>query len=125
MRADLLPVGGLSLGALHRMLRTRLGASFSHPTLRRIEAGSGGNPFIALEIGRALVRRGVTSDPTAELPVPETLSELVGERLGALAAPVVDALRQVAVMPDAPADTYVAAGARRRGTGRRRTGGRA
>ena len=110
MRAGLLPVGGLSLGALHRMLRTRLGASFSHPTLRRIEAGSGGNPFIALEIGRALVRRGVTSDPTAELPVPETLSKLVGERLGALTAPVVDALRQVAVMPDAPADTYVAAG---------------
>ena len=41
MRPDLLPVGGLSIGALHRMLRTRLGTSFSQPTLRRIEAESG------------------------------------------------------------------------------------
>src|SRR5450432_4732520 len=78
LRADLLPVGGLSLGALHRLLRTRLGTSFSHPTLRRIEAESNGNPFIALEIGRALAQRGITSVGTAALPVPDTLSGLVG-----------------------------------------------
>jgi|HubBroStandDraft_4_1064222.scaffolds.fasta_scaffold10512_2 tetratricopeptide (TPR) repeat protein len=110
MPADLLPVGGLSLGALHRMLRTRLRASFSHPTLRRIEAGSDGNPFIALEIGRALVRRGGQPGQDAALPVPETLRELVDERLGSLAPEVIDALRLVAVMPDAPAATYLAAG---------------
>ena len=111
LQADLLAVGGLSLGALHRMLRTRLGASFSHPALRRIEAGSGGNPFIALEIGRALVRRGIGGGPVAELPVPDTLSELVGERLGALAPEVIDALRLVAVIPELPAGLYVSAGA--------------
>ena len=106
----LLPVGGLSLGALHRMLRTRLGVPFSRPALRRIEAGSGGNPFIALELGRALARRGITSGPPAELPVPETLSELVSERLAALTPEVIDALRHVAIMPDAPAGAYLAAG---------------
>jgi predicted ATPase len=74
LRAGLLPLGGLSAGALHRMLRTRLGVSFSHPTLRRIEAESGGNPFIALEIGRALARRGVTRVGTSVLPVPDTLA---------------------------------------------------
>jgi AAA ATPase domain len=42
LQADVVPVGGLSLGALHRLLRTRLGTSFSHPALRRIEAASGG-----------------------------------------------------------------------------------
>jgi DNA-binding NarL/FixJ family response regulator len=111
LRAGLLPVGGLSLGALHRLLRTRLGASFSHPALRRIEAGSGGNPFIAIEIGRALARRGVSSVGSAVMPVPETLGELVDERLGALAPDVIDALRLVAVMPDAPTEQYLACGA--------------
>jgi DNA-binding CsgD family transcriptional regulator/tetratricopeptide (TPR) repeat protein len=110
LRAGLLPLGGLSVGALHRMLRTRLGASFSHPTLRRIEAESGGNPFIALEIGRALARRGVTRVGTSALPVPDTLSGLVGERLGELPSAVLDVLRLVAVMPDAEIGRYLAAG---------------
>jgi DNA-binding CsgD family transcriptional regulator len=111
LRFDLLPVGGLSLGALHRLLRTRLGTSFSHPTLRRIEAGSGGNPFIALEIGRALDRRGMTSVGTAALPVPDTLSGLVAEHLGELPPAVLDAARLVTVMPDALIGQYLAAGA--------------
>ena len=111
LSADLLPVGGLSLGALHRMLRTRLGTSFSHQTLRRIETDSGGNPFIALEIGRALARRGITSAGASALPVPDTLSGLVGERLGELPPAVLDAVRLVAVMPDAPFGQYLAAGA--------------
>ncbi len=110
LRADLLPVGGLSLGALHRMLRTRLGTSFSHQTLRRIETNSGGNPFIALEIGRALARRGITSASASALPVPDTLSGLVGERLGELPPAVLAAVRLVAVMPDAPFGQYLAAG---------------
>ncbi len=108
---DILPVGGLSLGALHRLLRTRLGQSFSHPALRRIEASSGGNPFIALEIGRALARRGAASSPIRQVPVPETLIDLVGERLSALAPDVIDAVRLVAVMPDAALGDYLTAGA--------------
>jgi DNA-binding NarL/FixJ family response regulator len=111
LSADLLPVGGLSLGALHRMLRTRLGSSLSHQTMRRIETDSGGNPFIALEIGRALARRGITSAGASALPVPDTLSGLVRERLGELPPAVLDAVRLVAVMPDAPFGQYLAAGA--------------
>ena len=107
---DLLPVGGLSAGALHRMLRTRLGASFSGPTLHRIESESGGNPFVALEIAWALTRRGVTSAGTGALPVPDTLSALVAEHLGELAPSVLNALQLVAVMPDAPARQYLGAG---------------
>jgi DNA-binding CsgD family transcriptional regulator len=111
MRADLLPVGALSLGALHRMLRARLGVSFAHPTLRRIEAESGGNPFIALEIGRALARRGIASTGNAALPVPDTLSGLVDERLGELPPAVLDVVRLAAVMPDEPTGHYLRAGA--------------
>ena len=78
---EVLSLGGLSVGALHHLLRTRLDMSFSHPTLRRIEAESAGNPFIALEIGRALARRGITRLASGPLPVPVTLAGLVGERL--------------------------------------------
>lgn len=113
-RSDLvvtdLPLGALSVGALHRVLRIRLRQSFSQPTLRRIHAESAGNPFIALEIGGALTRRGITRVASGPLPVPETLSGLVGERLGELPPAVLHALDAVAVMPDAPVDRYLAAG---------------
>jgi DNA-binding CsgD family transcriptional regulator/Tfp pilus assembly protein PilF len=107
----MLSLGALSVGALHHLLRTRLGTSFSHPTLRRIEAESAGNPFIALEIGRALARRGITRLASGPLPVPATLAGLVGERLGELPAPVTRALEAVAIMPGAALDRYLAAGA--------------
>lgn len=107
---EVLPLGGLSVGALHHVLRTRLGTSFSHPALRRIQAESAGNPFIALEIGRALARRGITRVASGPLPAPATLAGLVGERLRELPAPVARALEPVAIMPGAPLDRYLAAG---------------
>lgn len=94
---DIVSVGPLSIGALHRMLRTRLGTSFSHPTLRRIEAASRGNPFLALEIARALQRRGIMSVGVEPLPVPETVAGLVQERLSELDAETLDVLRVVAL----------------------------
>jgi len=108
--AELVPLGGLSPGALHRMLRSRLGVSFSHPTLRRIEAESAGNPFIALEIGRVLARRGMTRLTGRDLPIPDTLAGLVDARLADLPAGPRAALELVAVLPGAPPDRYLAAG---------------
>ncbi len=97
---DVVPVGGLSIGALHRLLRTRLDVSFSRPTLRRIEADSGGNPFIALELARALLRRGDTRLGAETRLVPETVSGLVNERLGELPPGAVEVLRVVALGAD-------------------------
>lgn len=110
VQADVVPVGGLSLGALHRLLTDRLGTTFSHLALRRIEAASGGNPFIALEIGRALARRGLTGAVGGALPVPGTVTGLVDERLGELPPAVLGAVQLVAVMPYAPVARYLAAG---------------
>ena len=53
-RVQRLPVGPLSVGALHRFLRDRLGRSFARQTLLRIHERSGGNPFFALELARVL-----------------------------------------------------------------------
>ena len=78
-----LEVGPLTLGALHRVLRTRLGTSLPRPLLRRVHAASGGNPFYALELGRVLTERAGELDPGRPLPVPETLDEVVRERIEA------------------------------------------
>jgi len=84
-----LPVGPLSVGALHRFLRDRLGRPFARQTLLRIHETSGGNPFFALELARAL---GSDVDPLQPLPVPDTLEELVRARLAGLPAPTREAL---------------------------------
>ena len=69
-RVERLPVGPLSLGAVHILLRARLGRTFSRPSLLRVHEASGGNPFYALELARVL---GAETDPTQPLLVPETL----------------------------------------------------
>jgi DNA-binding CsgD family transcriptional regulator len=76
-----LPVGPLSVGALHRFLRDRLGRAFARQTLLRIHERSGGNPFFALELARVL---GTEVDPVQPFPVPETLDELVRARISGL-----------------------------------------
>jgi DNA-binding CsgD family transcriptional regulator len=77
-------VGPLSMGALHRLLRDRLGMTLARPALRRVHEASGGNPFYALELVRALERSGGRIRPGHPLPVPETLEAILHERIGVL-----------------------------------------
>ena len=88
-RVQRLRVGPLSVGALHRFLRDRLGRAFARQTLLRIHEHSGGNPFFALELARALDREIDLLEP---LPVPETLEDLVAARISELPAPTREAL---------------------------------
>jgi len=81
LSAERLEVGPLSVGALHRVLLDTLGESFARQTLLRIHERSGGNPFFALEIARALDGE---VDPLGPLPVPQTLDGLVRVRLTGL-----------------------------------------
>ena len=53
-RVDRLLVGPLDLDALDRVLRARLDAQFPRPALAQLHASSGGNPFFALEMARAV-----------------------------------------------------------------------
>jgi predicted ATPase len=80
-RVRRLPVGPLSLGALHRLLQSHLGLSLSRPILVRIHATSGGNPFYALEIARAVAMTESRLAADEPLPIPATLTELVRSRL--------------------------------------------
>ena len=77
-------VGPLSLEGTHQLLRLHLGRAFPQPTLIRIHETSGGKPFLALELARALHRRGRPLAAGEPLPVPETLEALLRDRLEAL-----------------------------------------
>ena len=90
-----LPVGPLSVGALHRFLRDRLGSPFGRQTLLRIHERSGGNPFFALELARVV---DAGADPAQPLPVPETLEELVRARISGLPGPTRKALALAAAL---------------------------
>ena len=93
---DRIAVGPLSLAALHRLFEARLGRSFPRLILAKIESASGGNPFYALEIARALARTKDALDPGRQLPVPSTLAALTGERIAALPPETRDSLAYAA-----------------------------
>ena len=91
-RLEQIEVGPLTVGAVGELLRDRLGAGFPRPVLLRLHETSGGNPFFALELARALQRRGLGGSPGHDVHVPGTLRALVRERLDALPDDVGDAL---------------------------------
>jgi DNA-binding CsgD family transcriptional regulator len=77
-------LGPLSLAGLHHLLRDRVGLELARPELVRLREVTGGNPLYALELGRELLRTGRRPAAGGMLPVPESLSALVGARLARL-----------------------------------------
>jgi DNA-binding CsgD family transcriptional regulator len=94
----LVPVGPLSLGALHHLLEQRFGLQLTRSELARVHDASGGNPYFALELGRELARREVRPVPGQSLRVPASLRELLGGRLAQLAAETSDVLLVVSAL---------------------------
>jgi DNA-binding CsgD family transcriptional regulator len=102
-RLDRLHVGSLSLGAIHRLLQAHLVLKLPRPTLLRVHETSGGNPFYALELARAL---GADVDPTQPLRVPETLEGLVRARLDELPATTQESLLLAAAVGRPSAELF-------------------
>jgi DNA-binding CsgD family transcriptional regulator len=76
-----LEIGPLDRDALAQLLLRQLRAPLPPPAIVQLHRVSAGNPFLALEIARALERRGVRLVPGEPFPVPQTLRELVRDRL--------------------------------------------
>ncbi|HZO65530.1 MAG TPA: AAA family ATPase [Kribbellaceae bacterium] len=74
-------VPGLQPRQVSAMLRTVLGEALPARTLQRIHDASGGNPFLALELGRAVLRHADRLAPDDPLPVSSRLKSLLGDRL--------------------------------------------
>jgi DNA-binding CsgD family transcriptional regulator len=93
-RVTKVELGPLSVAALFELLRDRLGTVMPRPLLLRVHEASGGNPMYALELGRALQGQRVAPAPGAPLPVPTTLTGLIGARVAAQPARVAFLLAQ-------------------------------
>jgi DNA-binding CsgD family transcriptional regulator len=83
-------VGALSVGALHHLIRTRLGLRIPRPTMARVHRASGGNPMFALEFAQVAASSG------APLPLPSSLEKLVRNRVAALPPSILSLLAAVA-----------------------------
>ncbi|MCG7592593.1 AAA family ATPase [Mycobacterium sp. PSTR-4-N] len=90
----------LDSAALHTLISERTGRTFSRPTILRIAEISGGNPFFAVELARAI---GDGHAP-AEQALPPTLNEVVRARIGSLDDQVREFLLCVACLADARVD---------------------
>jgi DNA-binding CsgD family transcriptional regulator len=77
------PVRPLGAEMIDRLLDESLGLQLTPTMLRRVHRMSGGNPFHALEIGRALEVRGI-DHATGHVPLPESLGGLLRTRLASL-----------------------------------------
>jgi DNA-binding CsgD family transcriptional regulator len=78
-------------------------------TLTQVHRISGGNPFYALEVARALERREIEPGPGQPFPVPQNLRELVRDRLEQLSGPARETALVVAALPQATVERVEAA----------------
>ena len=91
------PIGPLSVGAIHRLLWSRLALALPRPVLVRVHRTSGGNAFYALELGRALADGTIQADSVDE-ELPASLRAVVAQRLSALPERVRETLVAVAAL---------------------------
>ena len=68
----------MSMGRLHEVISARLGRSLPRPAMTRIADVSGGNPFFALELARALDGHS----PADAAALPATLAGAIQARIG-------------------------------------------
>ncbi len=83
-RITAVDVRPLSIDSVDRLLRDRLGLELARPALVRLHAVAGGNPFYAIELGRAVARGSAREDGSDTLRVPPSLEALVADRLAGL-----------------------------------------
>ena len=96
-RIERIFVGPMPLGAIHRMIRTRLGSSLPRPQLLRIQTASDGNPLHALELARAIRSEG--RDDSGGLQA------LLANRVAALTGTARLALALVAIASESDLDS--------------------
>lgn len=106
-------LGPISLGVLHHLVADRVGTTLTRPQLVRLEAASGGNALLAIEMARELARRDRWPLPGEPMPFPADTGALLRERLArmsdedrellfvvaAMASPTVDDLRSAMGAP--------------------------
>ncbi len=93
-RLTRLEVEAVDRATLGRIVALRLEQQLPPSFLARLHRTTAGNPFYALEVGRALD----APDLAGELPIPVSLQDVVGERLANLTEPAGDAVELTAAL---------------------------
>ncbi|GIF53582.1 AAA ATPase-like protein [Asanoa ferruginea] len=106
-RVALAPLGA---GPLHQIIRERLGRTLSRSMLDRIARDAGGNPLVAIELARAVLRLPQPPGPGDDLPVATSMRDLVAGATRALPAPSREAVRLAALLTVPTVGDLVAAG---------------
>ena len=94
-----LEVRRLSLGSTRRLLFERLDLSLPRRVLRWVVESGQGNPLFVLELGRILVEQGAP-EIGKEIPVPDSIDDLLGRRVAAVPAASRRLVLAVALSPD-------------------------
>ncbi|MBQ1024074.1 AAA family ATPase [Micromonospora sp. C95] len=97
-RLTRLPLAPLGVGALHHVLRERVGGALSRSLLARIAREAAGNPLVAIEVTRAVQRLPQPPEPAQDLPVASSMHQLLGEVLARLPGRCRDAVRLAALL---------------------------
>ena len=98
-----MPVTRLRLAALDadelaRLLRRHLGGQLERRSMARLHRSSGGNPLLALQLGRALLQGDVVDEDGLGLLIPVTLQQVVADQLLALSPAAVDVVQAAAAV---------------------------
>jgi DNA-binding CsgD family transcriptional regulator len=109
LAAERTEIGPLCERDLVAMVRERIRRPLAPALLHAVHERSGGNPFYALELARALERapRPLVGE---DLPLPPSLHDLVRDRLAALPAETRDILLAAALLGDPRLDVLARAG---------------
>src|SRR5215213_10182776 len=102
-------LGSLAVGPLHRLLATRFALTLPRPLLVRLHEAARGNPFLALELGRTLLRRDRLPAPGEPLPVPSGQRQLLIGRIAELPPEARDAVLVVAALARPDSELVTAA----------------
>ena len=107
-RVTSLSVEPLSRADTDRLLSESLGIHLAPSAAKRVHQMAAGNPFYAVELARALQRRGL-SGLEGELPLPDTLSGVVRDRLDSLSAAATDVVVYASGLSQPTTDMIAAA----------------
>lgn len=102
----------LGVGALHHILRNRLGTTLGRPLLARIARDAGGNPLLAIELARAVLRLPRPPSPGEDLPVAASMQQLLAELLATMPTETLHAVRLAALLTVPTLRDLTAAGVR-------------
>ena len=96
-RMDVCVIPPLGPPAVARLLRERVDEPLERRALVRVQDASGGNPYYALELARALPAGEL---PSPALPLPASLDDVVGARLAGLGRELEEVLLAIAALSE-------------------------